>query len=151
MTAEDKILFGQVAEELKSAILDEALYAKAFSEADGDINYAKARYIKLRVHELREIRSKELKRQQEENKEKQRREAHDVLQREDEARRREAVQRSAEWRRQEEELAKHSAARSKRYSQCRSCGFVGIMKYSFIPPKGHVFGATALKCSKCGY
>jgi hypothetical protein len=155
MTAEDKILFGQVADELKNAILDEALYAKAFSEAEGDINSAKARYIKLRVNELREICEQELKSQHEAAKEKQRREAQEIQQREEEARVREAVEHSAARQRERDaiiiEKVTRSAARDKRFSKCPNCNFVGVMKYSFFPPKGHVFGASAVKCSECNH
>ena len=42
----------QAAEELTSQVRNEAIWAKVFSEADGDESKAKARYIKIRVEQL---------------------------------------------------------------------------------------------------
>ena len=46
-------LYQIVVEEIRTGSLVEHLYAKAFAEADGDKNKAKARYLKYRVSQLK--------------------------------------------------------------------------------------------------
>jgi len=49
---DDGILWEQVSEEIKRGVKVDSLWARAFSDADGDANKANARYIKLRVEQL---------------------------------------------------------------------------------------------------
>jgi len=60
----DDQLYDIVAKEIRAESLVEGLYTRAFAEADGDKEKAKARYIKLRVQQLRQeydIRVKQAK------------------------------------------------------------------------------------------
>lgn len=60
----DDQLYDIVAKEIRAESLVEGLYTRAFAEADGDKDKAKARYIKLRVQQLRQeydIRVKQAK------------------------------------------------------------------------------------------
>src|SRR6056300_1009731 len=50
----DDQLYDIVAKEMRAESLVEGLYTRAFAEADGDKEKAKARYIKLRVQQLRQ-------------------------------------------------------------------------------------------------
>jgi hypothetical protein len=50
----DDQLYDIVAKEIRSESLVEGLYTRAFAEADGDKEKAKARYIKLRFQQLRQ-------------------------------------------------------------------------------------------------
>jgi hypothetical protein len=49
---DEGIFWEQVSEEIKRGVKVDSLWARAFSEADGDANKANARYIKLRVEQL---------------------------------------------------------------------------------------------------
>ncbi|MCG3142467.1 MAG: hypothetical protein HDKAJFGB_03935 [Anaerolineae bacterium] len=51
--AQDEYLYGIVAQEMKMSKIDEGLWAKAFSESNGNEPQTKARYIKYRVDQLR--------------------------------------------------------------------------------------------------
>lgn len=51
--ADDSLLWEQVSEEIKSGIRIDSLWTRAFSDSDGDNNKANARYIKLRLEQLR--------------------------------------------------------------------------------------------------
>lgn len=50
--SDEGILWEQVSEEIKRGERVDSLWARAFSDADGDTNKANARYIKLRVEQL---------------------------------------------------------------------------------------------------
>lgn len=49
----ESLLWEQVSEEIKNGKRVDSLWARAFSEADGDNNKANARYIKLRVNQIK--------------------------------------------------------------------------------------------------
>jgi hypothetical protein len=51
--ANDTSLWEQVSEEIKNGIRIDSLWTRAFSEADGDNNKANARYIKLRLDQIK--------------------------------------------------------------------------------------------------
>lgn len=55
----DSSLWEQVSEEIKKGQRIDSLWTRAFSEADGDNNKANARYIKLRVDQLKNLNSQE--------------------------------------------------------------------------------------------
>ena len=50
---DDNVLYGAVAEELESGVLDKAIWTRALAETDYDQAKAKARYIQHRVKSLR--------------------------------------------------------------------------------------------------
>lgn len=54
----DSSLWEQVSEEIKNGQRIDSLWTRAFSEADGDKSKSQARYIKLRVQQLRSTHSK---------------------------------------------------------------------------------------------
>ena len=51
---DDNVLYGAVAEELESGVLDKAIWTRALAETDYDQAKAKARYIQHRVKSLRD-------------------------------------------------------------------------------------------------
>ena len=51
---DDNVLYGAVAEELESGVLDKAIWTRALAETDYDQGKAKARYIQHRVKSLRD-------------------------------------------------------------------------------------------------
>ena len=63
----DDALYEEVAQEIKSQTMVPGVWARAFAEANGDLDQARALYIRYRVAQLAEVRNEGLKQQRQEN------------------------------------------------------------------------------------
>lgn len=63
----DDALYEEVAQEIKSQTMVPGVWARAFAEANGALDQARALYIRYRVAQLAEVRNEGLKQQRQEN------------------------------------------------------------------------------------
>jgi hypothetical protein len=79
MNEQDRELYVKAGSEIASKTYDQALFTKAFSEANGDENKAQALYIRYRVNELRARRHKIEQEQEEETRRREKQEQEEAL------------------------------------------------------------------------